>query len=57
MLCRTAAMLPIENDIDIRFFQRLLGHPSIAMTEIYTRVTDTSLQQAIIQANALASIS
>ena len=57
MLRHTAATLLIESGIDIRFVQRLLGHSSIATTEIYTHVTDTSLQRAIIQANALAGIS
>ena len=44
----------IENDVDIRIVQRLLGHASIATTEIYTHVTDLALQSAVARANVLA---
>lgn len=55
MLCHNAAMLTIETGFDIRFFQRLLRHSSIATIEIYAceRLPTTSN----IQANALAGIS
>lgn len=53
MLRHTAATLLIENGTDIRFVQRLLGHSSIATTEVYTQVNDRSLRQAVFDANTL----
>jgi site-specific recombinase XerD len=39
--------------VDIRSLQQLLGHESIATTEIYTHVDDGQLQAAV-NANPLA---
>jgi site-specific recombinase XerD len=50
MLRHTAATQLIECGVDIRFVQRLLGHSSIATTEIYTHVSDTALRSAILGA-------
>lgn len=55
-LRHTAATLLIEEGVDIRFVQKLLGHASIATTEIYTKVADTSLQAALIRADPLGSM-
>lgn len=52
----SAATLLIEEGVDIRLVQRLLGHSSIATTEIYTRVSDTSLISAIKAADTLAKV-
>ncbi len=52
----TAATTLIEEGVDIRFVQRLLGHSSIATTEIYTHVTDRSLRAAIEGADALGRL-
>jgi site-specific recombinase XerD len=52
-LRHTAATLLIEAGVDIRFVQRLLGHASIATTEIYTRVVDESLRKALLSADPM----
>lgn len=48
MFRHTFATLLLEEDVDIRYIQRLLGHSSIKTTEIYTHVTSTKLR-AILQ--------
>ncbi|WP_195819316.1 tyrosine-type recombinase/integrase [Roseobacter sp. MH60115] len=52
----SAATLLIEEGVDIRLVQRLLGHASIATTEIYTKVSDNSLSSAISAADTLATV-
>lgn len=52
-LRHTAATLLLEAGVDIRFVQRLLGHASISTTEIYTRVVDESLRNALLKADPL----
>lgn len=56
MLRHTAATRLIERGTDIRFVQRLLGHASIATTEIYTHVTDNALRDAISRADAVGDL-
>lgn len=51
MLRHTAATLLIEEGVDIRFVQRLLGHQSISTTELYTHVTEVSLRSALVRAD------
>jgi site-specific recombinase XerD len=56
MLRHTAATLLIETGVDIRFVQRLLGHSSIATTEIYTHVSDEALRITLERADVLATL-
>jgi site-specific recombinase XerD len=56
MFRHTAATLLIETGVDIRFVQRLLGHSSIATTEIYTHVTDEALRTTLARADVLSSL-
>jgi site-specific recombinase XerD len=56
MLRHTAATLLIERGVDIRFVQRLLGHSSIATTEIYTHVSDEALRAILERADVLGTL-
>lgn len=51
MLRHTAATQLLESGVDIRFVQRLLGHSSIATTEIYTHVSNAALRDAIFKSD------
>jgi site-specific recombinase XerD len=57
MLRHTAATLLIETGVDIRFVQRLLGHSSIATTEIYTHVSNEALRATLERADVLQVLS
>lgn len=57
MLRHTAATLLLEEGVDIRVVQRLLGHQSISTTEIYTHVADMTLRKALVRADLAAQIS
>lgn len=52
----TAATLLVEEGVDIRMIQRLLGHASVATTERYTSVSDVALRAAMARADTLKDL-
>lgn len=56
MLRHTAATMLIEEGVDIRVVQRLLGHASIATTEIYTHVADEALKRSLTKADVIGQL-
>jgi site-specific recombinase XerD len=56
MLRHTAATLLLEGGVDIRFVQKLLGHASIATTQIYTHVSDRALRSALEKADVMRGV-
>lgn len=56
MLRHVAATQLLEAGVDIRCIQRLLGHASLATTEIYTHVSDPALRRVVSEADVLGKL-
>lgn len=56
VLRHTAATLLVEEGVDIRYVQKLLGHASIATTEIYTHVADEALKRTLARADIIGAV-
>lgn len=56
MFRHSVATYLLEEGVDIRYVQRLLGHRSISTTAIYTSVADASLKSKIIERHPRRSI-
>lgn len=48
MFRHSFATLMLEQDVDIRYIQQMLGHSSISTTEIYTHVSNTKQKDILL---------
>lgn len=47
----TFATMLLEDDVDIRYIQKILGHSSISVTQIYTYVTSVKQKEIMLEHN------
>ncbi len=53
MLRHTCATLLLEEGVDLRYLQRLLGHEDITTTAIYAHASEMGLKDALVRSNLM----
>ena len=56
MFRHSFATMLLDNDVDIRYIQQILGHSSISVTQIYTHVSQSKQKEILTLCNPIASI-
>lgn len=56
MLRHTCATLLLEEGVDLRFLQRLLGHEDITTTAIYAHASEVGLKDALVKSDLMKAL-
>ena len=56
MFRHSFATMLLDKDVDIRYIQQILGHSSIAVTQIYTHVSQSKQKEILTLCNPISSI-
>ncbi|HEM5150242.1 TPA: tyrosine-type recombinase/integrase [Streptococcus suis] len=56
MFRHSFATMLLDNDVDIRYIQQILGHSSISITQIYTHVSQSRQKEILSSYNPISSI-
>ena len=56
MFRHSFATMLLDNDVDIRYIQQILGHSSISVTQIYTHVSHSKQKEILSSFNPISAI-
>ena len=56
MFRHSFATMLLDNDVDIRYIQQILGHSSISITQIYTHVSHSKQKEILSSFNPVSVI-